>query len=179
VSGDGVPSSQPRWQQHLVGGWGCQTICLTHKAIGPAHCPIPLCVRTTDLYFGMRLSVGGWGCRTKRLGLPPIAVRMPHNAPCRHRWRVLGARQWFSSAGWNRPVARPRRIARVPTGSTRHPTSAHRARSATVWKAVSRPFRAARTSIFQGGRYPSAGGANPRLRAFLRVLAVLLDCNGV
>ena len=52
--GDGVPYSQLTNGSNIsVGGWGCRTSPNNIK-LGLAHCHIPLAVRATDLYFGIR-----------------------------------------------------------------------------------------------------------------------------
>ena len=62
--GDGVQYSQLTNGSNIsVGGWGCRTDRLTMKRFGPAHCHIPLCVRATDLYFG----ITGWTQRANLL----------------------------------------------------------------------------------------------------------------
>ena len=54
MSGDGVPHSQhTNGSNTSVGGWGCRTVRQT-STLDPAHYYIPLSVRATDLYFGIR-----------------------------------------------------------------------------------------------------------------------------
>ena len=53
--GDGVPYSQLTNGSNIsVGGWGCRTVRLTTQGYDRRHGHIPLSVRATDLYFGIR-----------------------------------------------------------------------------------------------------------------------------
>ena len=95
-SGDAVPSGLPN-----------------NTTPEPAHCHIPLCVRVAGLYFGIRIfadrDARGRGARTslRRLGLAPIAVRMPRNARAVPVHAFVALDNVTLAVG-TRPVARPK-----------------------------------------------------------------------
>ena len=141
VSGDGVLYSQPKnGSNHLCRGMGCHMVRLMTRTLEPAHCHSHCALGPAHLYFGIRVPVGVWGF------VP--AARMSYNAalgsrplPSAYRATPLPcslARSGAGSAVGNRTLCRPRAFWRVPTGSIRHPTSAHRARFLSVSKGISR-----------------------------------------